>query len=406
MKVLYVTWDGPAQNYMESLFFPLFERMGELGVEVDVLQYLWGPEALRRSIADAAKRAGLGYEAREVWRRAPLSASTAAMIARGGVEVAQVATRRGADVVMPRTIIPAGMSLLARRRLGPDLRLAFDADGFMADERVDFGGWSPRGITYRLFRDIEAQMTRASQAVITRTEQGKQILTARAGAGFDPHRVCVAPNARPESEFSPGTPQTRAQTRASLDISPDAPLIVYAGSLGPHYFPEEMLRFFAAVRRRAPDARMVILTGQPDVALAAQKKAGVPTQAVLVQRVPPSEVPTYLAAADLGLAFRAPSFSQRGVCPIKVGEYLLCGTPVLSTRGVGDVDAYLDGVGLGRLLDDLGEETLEEAAAWFVDGFQGRREIQREAARARGVSLFGLDACARRWVTALEGEPS
>ena len=147
---------------------------------------------------------------------------------------------------------------------------------------------------------------------------------------------------------------------------------------------------------------MVVLTGQPDVANAACERVGVDPGDVVVRRVPPGQVPSYLAAADLGLAFRAPSFSQRGVCPIKVGEYLLCGTPVLATRGVGDVDAYLDGANLGTLLDDLSQETLEAAAAWFVEA-RGARAAQREASRERGVALFGLDACARRWVDALRG---
>ena len=44
-----------------------------------------------------------------------------------------------------------------------------------------------------------------------------------------------------------------------------------------------------------------------------------------------------LAAADLGIAFKQPSFSAKACSPTKIGEMLAVGLPIIANSGVGDV---------------------------------------------------------------------
>ncbi len=400
MKALFITWDGPAQNYLESLFFPIYERVQAADLTIDTLQYTWGDETQRRSIEAAARRVGLGYTARKVLRK-PLAPATAAMIAKGAFDIVRQVREQDIDVLFPRSLIPAAMSLLALERLD-GVELVFDADGFMADERVEYGGWSAEGMIYRVFRDIEAQAVRRARSIITRTEHAKRILLERAGAGTDASKIHVIPNARDEDEFRPVEGTRRAEIRTELGVPVQGPWVIYCGSLGPQYHPRELLEFFEQVRNRQDDARLTILTGNQDIITQLLPEFDIPEAVLDVRRVPPAEVPLFVAAADLGIAFRTPSFSQLGVCPIKVGEYLLCGTPVLSTTGVGDLDTQLDKPDTGRLLDDLSGERLAEAADWFVDEVLPRREDHRLASREQGVEVFGLEMCAQRYRKAFE----
>ena len=119
------------------------------------------------------------YTVRPVWRT-PQAPATAAMIAKGALDLVRYVRRHRIEVLMPRSIIPAGMALLALRFL-PDVKLLFDADGLMADERADFGGWSREGKPYRALRAIEAAAVRRADVVITRTHRAKRILAERAG---------------------------------------------------------------------------------------------------------------------------------------------------------------------------------------------------------------------------------
>lgn len=398
MKIGFITWDGPDQNYMESLFLPIFARVAERGEDIgfSTLQFTWDFDT--SSIEAASERLDFGYESADVLRK-PLKPATALMIAIGGGKVIDFCNRHQIDMLMPRSIITAAMVLIARKAL-PDVKICFDADGFVADERVDFLGWSSSGLTYRIFRDVEAQMARVADSVVVRTHRAKEILRARAGSGVDPDKIFVVSNGKDADAFRPLDEAMRLQVREDAGVPSDAPWIVYAGSIGPQYHPLEMLRFFELVRKRRPDARLQILTGQVDEMRGHVVDAGL-GDFVDVRRVPPDDVPRYLGAADVGLALRQPTFSQRGVAPIKVGEYLLCGLPVVATRGVGDIDDQLD-PSVGHLLDRLDDDALSDAVGWFFDEVLAEREAFRTRCRKLGVEEFAMDTCAQRYLRAIE----
>lgn len=393
-QVLFVSWDGPDQQYMESLFFPILGAAAGGALELGVLQFTWADAARRAATARAAASHGLSYVSSDVLRR-PRQLAVPAMILYGARRIIAEVDRGGWDTLMPRSIIPAAMCLLVVRAR-PALRLVFDADGLMADERVEFAGWRASGAQYRLFRDWEAQAVRRSEAVIVRTTHARRILAARAGAGEDSlGKIAVIPNGKDAALFTPLEGEARAAVRARFGVAEQAPWVVYAGSLGPQYHAEAMLRLFARVHARRPDARLLLLSGmgQAVEGLLARQDEEL-RAAVAVQRVAPDEVAPILGAASLGLSLREPSFSQQAVCPIKVAEYLLCGLPVVATAGVGDLDERLAGLSALRLLERLDEASLDGAAGWFVDEALIAYGRLRDAAREAGLREFALESCA------------
>lgn len=393
MKLLFVSWDGPGPNYHESLFLPIFARSRRPDDEIHLLQYTWDADERTTSVREEAQRLGMPYTARPVWRT-PQAPATAAMTAKGALDLVRYVRRHQINVLMPRSIIPAGMGLLALRFL-PGVQLLFDADGLMADERADFGGWSRERKPYRILRAIEAAAIRRADGVITRTQRAKRLLAERAELEED-EKIIVVSNGKDAEAFQPGTAAERSATRRELGLSDETPLLVYAGSLGLHYYPDRIAAFAASVQAKRSAAHLLILTGSPEVARKAAQGQGLAADGYTVRRVPPEEVPRYLAAADLGIAFRTASLSQQAVAPIKVGEYLLCGLPVLSTSGIGDLDDQLDAK-TGRLLDGLDEATLEQAAVWFIDEVLPARERYRASCRERGLEHFSLARSAEQY---------
>jgi glycosyltransferase involved in cell wall biosynthesis len=392
-RVLFVSWDGTAQQYMESLFFPILSRASDASLRFGVCQFSAADAQARDKTAQVARSLGLDYLGHGV-ASLPKQLVVPAMIARGAQVLIDQLDRQRWDALMPRSIIPAAMCLLAKRAR-PHVELIFDADGLMADERVDFAGWSPRGLTYRLFRDWEAQALRVASAVIVRTTHAKRILHARAGADCPLDKLHVIPNAKDDALFRPLDPTTRAQLRARYHIAPEAPWIVYAGSLGPHYHLDAMLRLFKHILHTRPDAHLLLLSGMRPVAEHALATHH-PSLAnrVHITRVAPDEVAPLLGAADLGLSFREPSFSQQAVCPIKVAEYLLCGLPVIVNSGVGDLDERLAHLDALCLLDDLSDASLTRAASWFTHAHSHHSEALRAHARDAGLREFALGPCA------------
>ena len=397
-RVLFVAWDGPHQNYLESLFFPIFAPLAARGFAFSALQLRDAPPDQIARARRAAQARGIPYE-HVATHTHPKGIATLYSIAKSTAAIRRTVREQGIDILMPRSTIPAAIALALRTSV--DCRLVFDADGFAPDERVDFAGWAPTSLTYRLYRDVEAQMVRRADAVITRTSHAKQILLARAGAGTGEDKIHVIANAKDETRFCPGSAEGRAARRAELELAPDAPLILYAGTLGPQYFVDSMFDLFVRIGERRPDARMIVLSGQRQLAVRHARARGVDLRRLDVRHVAADDVAPIMACADLGIAFRAATYSQRGVSPIKVGEYLLCGLPVLATSGVGDLDVQLGDLRGGRLLEAVGPEAIAAAAAWFIDEVLPERDALRQDCRARGVEVFGLRACVERYAQAL-----
>lgn len=397
MRALFLTWDGPQQTYLESLFLPTFAGLRRHGIEVHVMQFSWASADQLSATRSAAAALGVPYVSHRTSRRFGAAGNLAA-IARGALLATSYAKAAGIDLLFPRSLLPAGMALLAKLRL-PDTGIVFDADGLMADERVDFGGWNPRGAQYRSLRAIEAATLRQAASVITRTAIAKGILLERAGAGIDAEKIFVIPNAKDAAAFTPGTDSSRAAVRQRFGVPADAPWLIYVGSLGPQYCPEAMLDLFDQISRRAPATRFQLFTLHEQLVRSLLAKRGDPAN-VQVDRAKPAEIADVTSAADLGLALRQVSFSQRAVCPIKVAEYLQCGVPLVST-GVGDLAAQLDS-SVAHMLEGVSQAQLAAAADWFVGQVLPDRAGFRARCRALGEGLFGLDRCIEAYRSAFE----
>ncbi|WP_319782069.1 glycosyltransferase [Oceanisphaera sp. IT1-181] len=396
MNILFVTWDGPQSSYLEGLFLPIFKQLKEAGIQFHILQFTWADKERVVKSETASLEAGCSYEAVSVLRK-PVALGSLFTAVAGYRHIRRIMAKHNIDVVLPRSTLPVLSTLLALR--GRKTRFVFDADGLPLDERVDFAGQSPSGLVYRLLRDIEAQAVRRADSVLTRSVKAVDILLSRAGAGTREDKFHVVTNGRDTGLFTPGSHDSRSAMRATLGVARDTPLLVYAGSIGPQYCAAEMVRLFELVQEQRSDAQLLVLTGSPDVMHKVMQAKPDLAAHVIIKRVAANEVPAYLACADLGIALRKTSFSMQGVAPIKLGEYLLCGLPVVATKGIGDTYAIDSKAGL--LIENMDEAELKTVADWFIGKVLSTRESLREHCRQVGIADFSLEACAASYQRAL-----
>lgn len=378
MRILFVTWDGPQVHYLESLFLPIFAGLKRHGYHFDVLQFRWGEPDQERAVARACADAGIGYRAVPIIRRGgSLGAFASAWL--GGRQVRRAMRAFGSDVLMPRSLMPALCVMRARL----NCPVIFDADGLPADERVEAGTLSPTEPAYRVLRAVEAQMVRRARVTLVRSEAAARILLGRAGSPASPKQFFPVANGRDEALFTPIDQSGRAAVRASLGLGASEPVLVYAGSIGPQYRFDQVRAFAETLARRLPGARLLVLTGSPAEAWSALGED--PPLRPIVITASPLDVGPYLAAADLGLAFRQQSFAMQAVAPVKLGEYLLCGVPVVGTAGIGDTAAPA-----AAGVFHAASESMEPAVHWFLDVVLPQREDFRGRAREAGLATFSL----------------
>jgi glycosyltransferase involved in cell wall biosynthesis len=299
-----------------------------------------------RQFAEKLGRHGIVWHRRRYHRRPSLPATAFDVIA-GGLAAARLVRRHRLDAIHARNHMPAAMALIAARFAR--FRLIFDLRGLMAEEYVDAGHWKRGGIPYRLTQWVQRAALRRADGLVTLTEAVRPHLSeAKAGAATTFVIPCCADVGRISERSS-----ERADARAELGIG-RRPTMVYVGKFTGWYMEREMTDFLSVARRSQPDLLFLIVTqADPAPMLRELDRNGIDSPDYRILRAEPEEIGRYLAAADVGLSFVRPCFSKISSSPTKIGEYLAAGLPVVSTAGIGDVDALLGDDRVGALVEDL-----------------------------------------------------
>lgn len=391
-RLLFISWDGPQVNYLESLFLPIFSRLREYGIEVHVLHLTWSKPDRVDNNKLKCKKYNVGYTHIPIHFRLGILGQVLACF-RAIFYLFQATRRAKFDCLMPRSIIPGMICLLSSSFC--KLPIIFDADGLAFDEKVDFQGLNPSSLIYRLFRDIEAQLVRLSKKTLVRTSKAAEILLARSGPGVLITRFSVISNARDSTLFRPSNDLSRAQARAEIGIAPQVPLLIYVGSVGPQYCFSEMLEIFRQFHQYDNSAKLLILTLTCDQVIPYLSSFNDIREHIIIMSSEPVRVPRLVAAADVGLAVRSTAFSMQAVSPIKIGEYLLCGVPVIAS-GIESISSFHQ-FDVIKVLHDSSSSSVDSAVAWIRTILNRDKSEVQFVSRSLGILHFSLNSMASKF---------
>jgi len=124
-------------------------------------------------------------------------------------------------------------------------------------------------------------------------------------------------------------------------------VVSYCGSLAWYQFPEASIRIFRLIKSLRPDAHFFAITTQPDHMRPLLENAGFSSADYTIRSVPAKDVPRLLVASDLGLLLRDDSLTNRVASPIKFGEYMAAGVPIVISPRLGDCSESVRSEGLG-----------------------------------------------------------
>ena len=137
-------------------------------------------------------------------------------------------------------------------------------------------------------------------------------------------------------ENAPGSgdrplPGSGASIKAALGVAEAAPVILYTGTFEAYQGLDLLYGAMAVVRQRRPDARLVMVGGDPGQVAAARARVqalGLADIVVFTGQRPAEEVPTYLDAATILVSPRSTGTNT----PLKIYQYLRSGRPIVATR--------------------------------------------------------------------------
>lgn len=295
-------------------------------------------------------------------------------------------------IVHCRNATVTHLALDLKRKL-PELRVLYDSRGIEDEEhlypRYQAGTMPDRRATQETQRLLTRQRraAREAESVVCVSEAMVEYLAER--HGIDREKCEVVPCCVDVRRFE-NAADAREQLREERGLA-DRFVVCYCGSIKAWQMPKESLGVFRRLQQWEPDPHFLAVTTQPDAMQSQIATAAIPPERVTVVSLPPDDVPQYLAAADCGLLLRENSPVNRVASPVKFGEYLAAGTPVIMSDGIGDYSdlARRERVGL-VLPSDASEAEVDARLKEFLDDY--RADPQAWQARCRRVAREQLDS--------------
>lgn len=361
LATLYLCYQSVLEPLTQTQVIAYLEGLARIGYRVVLLTF--EPRPLTRTETrgwrDRLARQGISWHWIRYHKR-PTVPATAWDVLSGCLYGLFLIRRYNVRLLHARSHVPGLMALLLKRVTGT--RMLFDLRGFLAEEYVDAGVWPSGGWLFRATKRAERALVRAADGIVVLTTKAEDLLCQWYPKAMEGKPIQVIPCCVDLRRMDEHTPKPKRPQRREGEA-----IFIYAGKMGGAYRADSMAAFVAVAKERIPRLCWRVLTqSDPDPfhrILAAQ---GLESQ-VSIGRVPANEVPSILARADVGLSFPAPSLSKLAMSPTKVGEYLAAGLPVVSTAGIGDVDALLAGSDknnrrpVGVLVRDFDEKSYREA---------------------------------------------
>ncbi len=288
------------------------------------------------------------------------------------------------DLVIAKAALAGAMADIVASMTG----VPYNVESFEphSEYMYECGVWSRNSLRYRFMRSMERRQMRRARYVVTVTWNHHADLLEQ---GLEKERVRVIPSITDLSVFGPSE-QYSAHLRARLDIPPTSTVGIYVGKFGGLYYEEEAFTIFRRAFDHFPDLYIVVLSIMPRQAILDHAvRAGIPMERFRTYTAAHTEVPGYLAMADLAFSTIKPARINKYQSPVKNGEYWACGLPILMTDEVSDEHRLMrQGIG-GRVykhdLSDL-DEALEGIAVILAQPGH-RNQIRALAERYRSLDI-------------------
>lgn len=292
-------------------------------------------------------------------------------------------------LIHSRSYMTALVALRLKRKF--NIPFLFDMRAFFADERRESGSWPANhpllGRVYNFFKKKEQSFLEEAAGIISLTQKGKSVIRSWQHLKGQPLPISVIPCAADLQHFNPeNTTKLQLETlRKSLQLQGKY-VLLYVGSLS-RYLLLPMMQFFKALKTIQTNAVFLFLTHEaPEMLHADAQKAGLSATDLHIRSVERSEMPQYMLLANAAIFFAQKGLGKTIYSPIKMGELMAMGIPIVCNSGLGDSDAIIKKYNAGIVVDDFEKNTLKKAAVLLKNTTFDSAEIQTGARAVYALS--------------------
>lgn len=283
-----------------------------------------------------------------------------------------------------RSTLPAIIGYKLKKKFS--VKLIYDMRGFWADERVEGNIWPKENRLYRMIynwvKRKETELLSGSDHIISLTQAGKIIME---NDKTSPVKIpiTVIPCCADFNHFNPESipAEKIANKKKELSIADTSSVIIYTGSIGTWYMLDEMLAFFSVYKSKKPGSIFLFVTRENhEMIYDAAAKYQLGKEDIRVVSSSRTEMPLWLALADASLYFIRPGFSKQASSPVKQGESVAMGLPVITNSGIGDSDRLIAENNFGWMVAAFSQQAYQHVVDSMTE--KTDRNKIRESARA------------------------
>ena len=222
---------------------------------------------------------------------------------------------------------------------------------------VDLGYWNKKSLNYRVLNTLENWAAKRADVIFTGTKHMVERLQEKRIKA----QVYRAPTSVDESKFI-FVPDARVEFRKKHKLE-GRKVIVYLGKFGGLYYDVETIRFFKVLHAADPSFFFLIITRDNSIMIEnwLYQERIEKRSYMLTSSGSYLETRALLSAADIGLNAVPPTPSQKFRSPLKIAEYLLCGLPYITCKGVSEDDIYAEEFKVGVVVENFSEKAVKKA---------------------------------------------
>ncbi len=351
-----------------SVYFRL-KALTDLGHDVDLLTYPLGQDVRFPRFRLRRVPNWIGLRSIKIgpsWPKIPLDATMAFQAA------AALAGRRYDAVFSHEEASFFGVAL-ARLFKTPHI---YDMHSSLPQQLDNFQ-FSKSGLLKTIFRRLEDGVLRSSRAIIVICRDLHDYVKEK---GWERKAVFLE-NFMDFNDFAAQPASASAVEKIRREAAPGGErIILYAGNFEPYQGIPLLVEAMAGVRERA--VLLIVGGSREDHKIAGRQAAslGIAGRIRFVEKVPPAEVPRYIAAADVLVSPRISGTNT----PLKIYAFLKSGKPFVATRLYTHTQVLNDGNAVLAAPDPSG---MAEGLSFALSSEEARRraETARRKAEAEWV---------------------
>ncbi len=382
-RVLFISYDGMTDPLGQSQVIPYLRELTKLGYQFTLLS-VEKKKRLKESGNEVRRmltEMGIEWETLLFTTQPPLLSKVYDQQQLNATAI-RLHKEKKFDMIHCRSYVAAAAGIKLLHRFG--VPFLFDMRGFWVDERVDSGHWKIKNPLYRFlynrYKKKEKKYFSEAAHIISLTEKGKEELIKTYVVPAEKITVIPCCADLDHFDYHKISEDDKQHTKKLLGIDSNNKILSYLGSLGGWYMTDEMLDFFAVMKKVFPDVKFLFITKDSrEQIISKAVSRGINENDILVQPANRNEVPLYLSVSDWSIFFIKDVYSKKASSPTKQGEIMGMGIPLIC-NDIGDTGSIVTESEAGILVNDFSLATYEKVAGKLENLLQHNKEISRASA--------------------------